>query len=65
MTQEQETAKEDLGQAIDSVDNLAHALILPMPADFHVKAMKESLPEVVKRLKESYAKAFNENPWNE
>ena len=54
-----------LGRAIDEIDNLAHALLLPMPADFHVKALKETLPDAVKQLKEGFVEATGHNPWEE
>lgn len=60
VTVEQE---DDLGRDIDRLDNLAHALLLPMSADFHVRQFKESLPEVVAELKKHYAAAFGRNPW--
>jgi hypothetical protein len=57
-------AQEDaLGQDIDKLDNLAHALLLPMPADFHTKQMKSSLPELVREMKKHFAEAFGWNPW--
>jgi hypothetical protein len=59
-----EEAKEVLGKAIDEVDNLAHALELPMPADFHVKALKESLPDAIAELKRGFVAVTGENPWN-
>jgi hypothetical protein len=59
-----EEAKEKLGQAIDRVDNLASALEIPMPANFHVESLKTLLPETVKELKEAYAEVTGENPWN-
>jgi hypothetical protein len=58
-----EDAQDSLGRAIDTVDNLAHALVLPMPADFHVKAMKESLPDAVAELKRCFVLVTGENPW--
>ena len=51
--------------AIDTVDNLAHALELPMTDGLHIKAMRESLPNAVKELKESFAEFTAENPWGE
>jgi hypothetical protein len=45
-----ETA-EKVGEVADTLDNLIHALMLPMPADLHVKALKESLPELRDSLK--------------
>lgn len=56
---------ENLGLAIDKVDDLAHALLIPMPDSFHVKCLKNSLPEVVKELKAAFAEATGENPWED
>lgn len=54
---------ENLGRAIDTVDNLAHALLLPMSPEFHVKALKETLPEAVAALKAGFVEATGHNPW--
>jgi hypothetical protein len=56
---------EKLGKAIDEVDNLYHALQLPMPADFHVRQLKTALPDAIKRLKEGFTEATGHNPWEE
>jgi hypothetical protein len=45
-----ETA-EKVGEVADSLDNLIHALMLPMPADLHIKALKESLPVQMNALR--------------
>ena len=47
-------AQNNLGMAIDRVDNLAHGLRLPMAASFHVQQLKVLLPEVVEDLKRSF-----------
>lgn len=60
VTEQQEDA---LGQDIERLDNLAHALLLPMPPDFHVRQLKEALPKVVAEFKKHYAAAFGWNPW--
>lgn len=60
ITEEQE---DQLGRDIDTLDNLAHALLLPMPADFHVRQLKESLPELVKSMKAHFAAIAGWNPW--
>lgn len=54
---------EKLGQAIDRVDSLAHGLVLPMPADFHLQQLKKILPEIVKELKDGYVAVTGDNPW--
>ena len=53
MTYTPDTA-EQLGRAIDRLDNLAHALVLSIPAETHVSCLRESLPEVVRELKAGY-----------
>lgn len=58
-----EDAKEQLGQAIDRVDNLAHALQLGLPPQMHVESLRELLPATVKDLKAAYIKVTGENPW--
>lgn len=56
---------DELGQDIDTLDNLAHALFLGMPADFHVERLKQILPKLVAEMKRHFAEAFNENPWED
>jgi hypothetical protein len=55
---------ERLGLLIDKVDNLAHALQLPLPASMHVEQLRTALPEAVKELKESFIDITGENPWS-
>ncbi len=55
---------EKLGMAIDRVDNLAHGLLLDMPAEFHVEQLKKILPEVVEELKKGFTESTGENPWD-
>ena len=56
-------AMEELGQAIDRVDNLDGALQLPMPAQFHVDQLKKLIPECVRDLRAAFVKVTGENPW--
>ena len=58
-----ETQENALGRDIDTLDNLAHALLLPTPVDFHVRQLKASLPELIEKLKNHYADAFGWDPW--
>lgn len=55
---------ENLGTLIDELDSLAHGLKLNMPNELHVESMRQSLPEKVKRLKESFVEITGENPWD-
>jgi hypothetical protein len=59
MTQEQEK----LGQLIDRIENLSFALNMPLTDHIHIKAFRESLPEITKELKESFVEITGENPW--
>lgn len=54
---------EKLGEAIDTVENLAIALNMPIPDAIHVQALRNSLPEVVILLKEGFIETTGENPW--
>lgn len=55
---------EKLGQLIDSIDNLAHALKMPLPPKMHVEQLSIALPEKVKQLKEVFVEIRGENPWD-
>lgn len=59
-----EEQKEDLGKLIDEIENLVYALQIPVPADMHVKTLKELIPEKVTRLKKIYVEITGENPWD-
>jgi len=63
MTTERTDAQNKLGETIDRLDNVAHALQLAMPADFHVRQMKQLLPEIVQELKKNFVEVTGENPW--
>jgi hypothetical protein len=55
-----------LGQAIDSVDALAHVLKLQeLPDALHVERLRVALPEAVQKLKDAYVRLFNVNPWED
>lgn len=54
---------EQFGQIIDEIDNLAHALEIPLPAEMHVDSMKNILPEKVEKLKQIFVELSGENPW--
>lgn len=55
---------EELGQLIDSIDNLASGLNVPMSAEFHLQQLKSILPEKVKEFKKSFVEISGENPWD-
>lgn len=55
---------EPLGLLIDELDNLAHALKLPLPPQMHIEQIKISLPDKVMQLKKMYVEITGENPWS-
>lgn len=57
--------QELLGRTIDRLDNVAHALALPMSADFHIRQMNQLLPGIIADLKKYFAEVTGENPWEE
>lgn len=58
-----EDLHERFGLLIDSIDNYAHALKMPLPADMHVEQLRRALPEKVEELKKIYVELTNTNPW--
>lgn len=56
-------AAEELGQAIDQVENLRSAITLPLPDHLHVQALRSSLPDVTMRLKRAFVELTGEDPW--
>lgn len=63
MTTAQDQAREDLGQAIDRVDSMAHTLSLPVPDSIHVAGLRAALPKAVSELKAAFVQVTGENPW--
>ena len=55
--------QESLAQVIDMLDSTAHALLMNMPAENHVEALRAILPEIVQDLKSAFTGLTGENPW--
>lgn len=55
---------EKLGQLIDSLDNIVHALNIPMTDNFHVKQIKVILPVKVDEFKKLFVEITGDNPWD-
>ena len=64
MTTTTEAARNNLGEDIDTLDNLIGALQLPLPPSMHVEQLKRALPELCRAMKQHYAEALGENPWS-
>jgi hypothetical protein len=62
---ETETAADRAGELIDRLDNLAHALQLPVPATTHVEQLRKALPDVVRKAKDLYAEITGYDPWEQ
>ncbi|SAK65500.1 hypothetical protein AWB80_03079 [Caballeronia pedi] len=54
---------DEIAEAIDTLDNLITALSMPMPDSLHVRALRESLPNVRDTIKSGYLAAGGENVW--
>jgi hypothetical protein len=54
---------ERLGEAADTLDNLYHALLLPIPAQIHVDQLKLALPKIIAALREVYVAEVGDDPW--
>lgn len=53
-----------LGMAADKLDNLYHALMLPLPPAMHVAQLKAALPEVIAQMRKVYTAETGDNPWS-
>lgn len=60
MTNEQE----QLGQQIDTLDSLAHALNMPLPPEMHVNTLRTVLPDLVTDMRAAFVALTGENPWS-
>ena len=55
--------QEALGETIDGLDSLVHALSLPIADVIHVQQLRKQLPEIVQSLKDCFVAVVGENPW--
>jgi hypothetical protein len=56
---------EKVGQLSDTIDNLLHAMQLPLPPQMHLSSLKGNLESVRDELREIYTEETGENPWLE
>lgn len=63
----EEEAKEELGQAIDSLENCTYGLVnMPnLPDRIHVEGLRASLPDIIVKIKAAFVKLTGENPWED
>lgn len=57
-------AQEQLGQLVDRLDAIGHALQIPMPAQMHVQNLKTVIPELVTEIKAAFVNVTGQNPWD-
>ncbi|PLP96953.1 hypothetical protein [Cupriavidus pauculus] len=57
-------AQEQLGQLVDRLDAIGHALQIPMPAQMHVDNLKFVLPDLVVELKDVFVRVTGQSPWD-
>ena len=53
-----------LAEIADTLDNLIHAMKLPLPPEQHMKHLAESLPHCRDVLRRVYAAEEDYNPWD-
>jgi hypothetical protein len=58
-------AAEELGRSIDNLDNVAHALKMPIPDKMHVEIMRSKLPKLVAQMKRQFAAVTGNDPWED
>lgn len=56
---------EKLGKASDTIDNLIHAMQLPLPPATHLAALKASLPALRDELRKVYVSETGQDPWTQ
>lgn len=54
---------EKIGQLSDTIDNLLHAMQLPLPPKMHLDSLKGNLESVRDELREIYTEETGDNPW--
>ena len=54
-----------LADQIERLLNLQAGLALPMPAEIHVEALKEALPEITTELRAVHKELTGDDPWED
>ena len=54
---------ENLGQAIDRLENVMYTIQLPLKPEMHLEQLRKLIPEIVKELKSWFVETTGENPW--
>ncbi len=64
MTEQHEHALERMGQLIDQLDNIGLSMQIPMPPEIHLKALRESVPEIGNEVRAIYDLLGGTDVWS-
>jgi hypothetical protein len=64
MTEQHEQALERMGQLIDKLDSIGMSMQMPVPAEIHLKALRESVPEIRNEIRAIYDQLGGEDVWS-
>ena len=56
---------EQVGESVDTLENLITAMKMNLPDDLHLQALRESLPDLREKLRSAYVQATGEDHWKE
>jgi len=54
-----------IAEVIDSLENTVAALELNIPAEIHVECLRQTLPEILEKLKKEYFDLGGGNVWED
>ncbi len=54
---------ERIAELTDELENLVHAMNIPMPASFHLEQLKKQLPIKINLIRSYITDETGENPW--
>jgi hypothetical protein len=54
---------DSIAEIISSLENLTVAMGMKVPAQIHLEALKETIPEIREKLLKAYLEAGGENYW--
>ncbi len=54
---------DEVGRAVDTLENLIAGQVMPMPDRLHLEGLRGALPPLRDRLKAAYIQAVGSDPW--
>ena len=58
-----ENKMDEIAEVIETLENYTAAMTLPVPAEIHMNALREGIPELRDRLKLAYLELGGEDHW--